>query len=165
VSGGDRWRAGAGAVWNLRSNHLRRRGFTSADAAGLPILAGLARYDEVRRGSIEHALRVTVPRTRRAFIYPARHYASSSNDPDLPAMGQRIRLKGGFRISGFPRQSRVVLRALKRYGALVADNGSAFYLQGAPSRGWRNDDLRSVSRLTGGDFEVVDTTRLRRPGR
>jgi hypothetical protein len=163
--GGRSWRAGSGAIWNLRSNRLRPRGWTSADAAGLPILPGLARYDEVRRGRIDHALRFTAPRTRRAFIYPARHHASSSTDPDLPAMGQRIRLRRGFDISRFPRQSRVVLRALKRYGAILADNGAPWYLGGAPNRGWDNDDLHSLQRLSGSDFEVVDTGKLRRPRR
>ena len=163
--GGRRWRAGSGAIWSLRSNRMRPRGWTSADAAGLPILPGLARYDEVRRGRIDHALRITVPRTRRAFIYPARHFASDSTDPDLPAMGQRVRLRRGFDVSRFPRQSRVVLRALKRYGAIVADNGSAWYVSGAPNAGWDNDDLHSLGRVRGGDFEVVDTRRLPRPRR
>jgi hypothetical protein len=162
-NGGTRWRAGSGAVWNLRTNRLRPRGWTSADAAGLPILPGLARHDEVKRGRIDHALRITVPRTRRAYIYPARHFASNSSDPNLPAMGQRVRLKRGFDVSRFPRQTRVVLRALKRYGAIVADNGSAWYVSGAPSKGWNNDDLHSLGRVRGSDFEVVDTSRLRKP--
>src|SRR4051795_9322809 len=132
VSGGRSWRAGSGAIWSLRSNKLPPAGWTSADAAGLPILPGLARYDEVKRGRIDHALRITVPRTRKAFIYPAKHFASSDSDPALPAMGQRVRLKKSFDVSRFPRQSRVVLRALKRYGALVADNGSAWFLLGRP---------------------------------
>ena len=161
--GGRSWRAGSGAIFDLRSNRLRPRGWTSADAAGLAILPGLARYDEVRRGRIDHALRITVPRTRRAFIYPARHFASDSSDPNLPAMGQRVRLRRGFDISGFGRQSRVVLRALKRYGAIVADNGSAWYVSGAPHRGWNNDDLRALGRVRGSDFEVVDTSGLPRP--
>ena len=161
--GGRSWRAGSGAIWNLRSNRLRPRGWTSADAAGLPILPGLARYDEVRRGRIAHALRITVPRTRRAFIYPARHFASSLTDPSLPAMGQRVRLRRSFSLSGFPRQSRVVLRALKEYGALVADNGSAWFVSGAPSRGWDNDDLHSLGRVRGSDFDVVDSSKLKRP--
>ena len=163
--GGSRWRAGSGAIWSLRSNRVRPRGHTSADAAGLPILPGLARYDEVRRGRIGHALRITVPRTRRAYVYPARHFASDSSDPSLPAMGQRVRLKRGVDVSRFPRQSRVVLRALKRYGAIVADNGSAWYMSGAPSRGWDNDDLHSLGRVKGSDFEVVDTRPLGRPPR
>ena len=163
VAAGLRWRAGSGARWSLRSNRLRPRGWTSADAAGLPILPGLVRYDEVRRGRIDHALRITVPRTRRAFVYPARHFASSSTDPALPAMGQRVRLRRGFDVSSFPRQARVVLRALKRYGALVADNGSAWYVSGAPSPRWDNDALHTLHRVRGSDFEVVDTSRLRRP--
>jgi hypothetical protein len=163
--GGTSWHAGSGAIWSLRSNHLRPRSWTSADAAGLPILPGLARYYEVRRGKIDHALRITVPRTRKAFIYPARHFASSETDADLPAMGQRVRLKRSFDVSRFPRQSRVVLRALQRYGALVADNGSAWYVSGAPNRGWNNDDLHSFGRVKGSDFEFVDTSGLRRPRR
>lgn len=165
VNGGRRWRAGSGARWNLRSNRMRPAGWTSADAAGLPILPGLARYDEVRRGRIDHALRITVPQTRRAYVYPARHFASDATDPDLPAMGQRVRLRRSLDVSRFPRQARVVLRALQRYGALVADNGSAWFVSGAPSRGWHNDDLATLGRVRGSDFEVVDTRRLRRPRR
>jgi hypothetical protein len=165
VDGGKRWRAGSGARWDLGSNRLRPRGWTSADAAGLPILPGLARFDEVRHGRIDHALRITVPRTRRAFIYPARHFASDLTDPNLPAMGQRVRLKRGFDVSRFPPQARVVLRALQRYGALVADNGSAWYVSGAPSPRWNNDDLHSLHRVRGSDFEVVDTSSLPRPRR
>ena len=126
------WHAGSGAVWNLRSNHLRPKTWTSADAAGLPIFPGLARYDEARSGAIRHALRFTVPRTRRAFIYPARHQAGSSSDPSLPPMGLRVRLKRSFDISGFPRQARIVLQALKTYGMILADNGSPWYVTGAP---------------------------------
>jgi hypothetical protein len=163
LKGGSRWRAGSGAIFNLRSNRLRPRGWTSADAAGLPILPGLARYPEVRRGRIDHALRFTASETRRAFIYPARHFASNLTDPDLPAMGQRLRLKAGFDISRFPRQSRIVLRALKRYGMILADNGSSWYVSGAPSRGWDNDDLHSLHDVPGSAFEVVDTSRLPRP--
>jgi hypothetical protein len=165
LADGTRWHAGSGAIWNLRSNRLRPRGWTSADAAGLPILPGLARYDEVRRGRIDHALRITVPRTRKAFIYPARHFTSSARDPDLPAMGQRVRLKRSFDVSRFPRQSRVVLRALKRYGALVADNGSAWFVSGTQDRRWSNGDLRSFGRIKGSDFEFVDTSSLKRPRR
>ena len=163
-NGGSSWRAGSGAIWSLRSNRLRPRGWTSADAAGLPILPGLARYDEVKRGRIDHALRFTVPRTRRAFIYPARHFAWSSTDPDLPAMGQRFRLRKDVDISSFPRQSRVVLTALRRYGMILADNGSPWYVSGAPARGWDNDDLHSLQRLSGSHFEAVDTRSLPRPG-
>ena len=148
-------------VWNLRSNRLRPAGWTSADAAGLPILPGLARWDEVARGRIDHALRFTVERTRRAYVYPARHYASDSTDPSLPPMGLRVRLKAGFDTSGFPRQARVVLEALKRYGMIVADNGSSWYISGAPDPHWSNDDLHQLGRVKGSDFEVVDTSSLR----
>jgi hypothetical protein len=162
---GSGWRAGSGAIWSLRSNKLRPEGWTSADAAGLPILPGLARYDEVKRGRIDHALRFTAPRTRRAYVYPARHFASALTDPDLPAMGQRFRLRRGFDTSRFPRQSRVVLRALKRYGMILADNGSSWYLSGAPSKGWDNDDLHSLHDVPGSAFEAVDTRGLPRPRR
>jgi hypothetical protein len=161
--GGARWTAGSGATWNLRSNHLRPRSWTSADAAGLPILPGLARYDEVKRGRIDHALRFTASRTRRAFVYPARHFASDLTDPNLPAMGQRLRLKRGYDISRFPRQTRIVLRALKRYGMILADNGAPWFVSGAPHPGWDNDDLHSLHRVPGSAFEVVDTSRLPRP--
>ena len=152
-----RWTAGSGAVWKLRSNRLRPRGWTSADAAGLPILPGLARYDEVRRGRIRHALRFTVSQTRRAFVFPARHFASSLSDPALPRMGERLRLRRDYDISALPRQARVVARALKEYGMLVADNGSDWYVSGAPNRGWDNDALRQLGRIRGADFEVVQT--------
>ena len=164
-AGGSRWHAGSGAIWNLGSNHLRPRGWTSADAAGLPILPGLARYDEARRGRIDHALRFTAPRTRQAYIYPARHFASSLTDPSLPAMGQRLRLKRSVDISRFPRQARVILRTLRRYGMILADNGAPLYVSGAPSRGWDNDQLHTLQRIKGTDFEVVDTGRLPRPRR
>ena len=164
VSGGRRWRAGSGAVWSLRSNRLRPEGFTSADAAGLPILPGLARYEEVRRGEIDHALRFTVSETRRAFVYPARHFASSLTDEDLPPMGMRFRLKSSVDISGLGPQARVIATALKRYGMILADNGSDWFISGAPNRGWDNDDLRGLKDLQGSDFEVVDTTSLPTPG-
>jgi hypothetical protein len=157
---GNAWSAGSGAVWNLRSNVVRPAGWTSADAAGLPIFPGLARYDEVARGVINHALRFTASRTRRAYVYPARHYASSSDDPSLPPMGLRVRLKASVDISGFPRQARIVLQALKTYGMILADNGSNWYISGAPSPHWSNDDLHSLGRITGSDFEVVDTSSL-----
>jgi hypothetical protein len=160
-AGGARWHAGSGAIFNLRSNRLRPRGWTSADAAGLPILPGLARYPEVRRGRIDHALRFTAERTRRAFIYPARHFASSLTDPDLPAMGQRLRLKAGYDISRFPRQSRIVLRTLKRYGMILADNGSSWYVSGAPDARWSNDQLHTLHQVPGSAFEVVQFGRAR----
>jgi hypothetical protein len=165
VNGGTSWRAGSGAIWSLRSNRLRPAGWTSADAAGLPILPGLARYDEARRGSIDHALRFTVQRTRRSYVYPARHFASALTDPDLPPMGMRFRLKASFDTSRFPRQSRIVLNALKRYGMIVADNGSNWFISGAPSSGWNNDDLHQLGAVHGSDFEVVDTSSLPKPGR
>jgi hypothetical protein len=152
---GSRWTAGSGAIFNLRSNRLRPEGWTSADAAGLPILPGLARRDEVARGEITHALRFTVQRTRRAFVWPARHFASDLTDPNLPAMGQRFRLKASTRIDGFPEQARVIATALKRYGMIVADNGSNWFISGAPDPGWDNDDLRALKQLRGSDFEVV----------
>ena len=156
-----RWHAWAGATWSLQSNHVRPAGWTSADAAGLPIFPGLARWDEAKRGVIDHALRFTVQRTRRAYIYPARHFASSLTDPNLPPMGLRVRLKASFDVSGFPRQARIVLIALKRYGMIVADNGSNWYISGAPNRGWSNDQLHTLGRVTGSEFEVVDTSSLK----
>ena len=122
-----------------------------------------ANSDAIVRGAIRHALRFTVQRSRRSFIYPARHFASSLTDPSLPAMGQRLRLKRGVRLSAFPRQARVIARALQRYGMLVADNGSNWYVSGAPHPRWDNEQLRALKRLRGSDFEVVDTSRLRRP--
>ncbi len=160
---GHGWAAGSGAVWSLRSNHLRPVGWTSADAAGLPIFPGVARWDEVARGVIDHALRFTAPRTRRAYVYPARHYASSSTDPSLPPMGLRVRLKASVNVATFPRQARVVVRALQRYGMILADNGSPWYVSGAPNGRWSNDGLHSLGRLTGADFEVVDTSSLPQP--
>jgi hypothetical protein len=154
---GARWVAGSGAIWSLRSNRLRPPGWTSADAAGLPILPGLARYDEVRTGAIRHALRFTAPRTRRAYVWPARHHASSATDPSLPPMGLRLRLKAGFDTRGFPRQARIVLDALKRYGMILADNGAPWFVTGAPSPGWDNADLQALHRVEGRDFEAVET--------
>jgi hypothetical protein len=155
---GGGWKAGSGAIWNLSSNRLRPSGWTSADAAGLPIFPGLARYDEFKHGAIDHALRFTVSRTRKAFVYPARHYASDLTDPSLPPMGLRVRLKASFDTRPFPPQARVVLEALKRYGMIVADNGSDWYISGAPDARWSNDQLHTLGRVTGGNFEVVDTS-------
>jgi hypothetical protein len=155
------WHAGSGAIWNLRSNRVRPAGWTSADAAGLPILPGLARYDEVAHGHIDHALRFTVERTRRAYVYPARHFASDSSDPTLPPMGLRVRLKAGFDTRGFPRQARIVLEALKRYGMIVADNGSSWFVTGAPDPRWSNDQLHTLVLVPGSAFEVVDASSLR----
>jgi hypothetical protein len=155
------WRAGSGAIWHLDSNALRPAGWTSADAAGLPILPGLARYDEVAAGAINHALRFTAPRTRRAYVYPARHFASDSDDPALPPMGLRVRLKASVDISRFGPQAQVILRALKKYGMILADNGAPWYVTGAPDAGWNDDDLHQLQQLHGSDFEVVDTSGLR----
>jgi len=159
---GGRWTAGSGAIWDLRSNALRPAGWTSADAAGLPILPGLARWDgDASTGAIRHALRFTVERTRRAYVYPARHFASDLTDASLPPMGLRVRLKSGVKISGLPPQARIVAEAMKTYGMILADNGSNWYVSGAPSPKWSNDQLHALGRLTGADFEVVDTSRLR----
>lgn len=159
---GGKWTAGSGAIWSLRSNALRPATWTSADAAGLPILPGLARWDgDAATGRINHALRFTVQRTRNTFIYPARHEASSSSDPSLPPMGLRVRLKAGVDISKLPPQARIVAQAMKTYGMIVADNGSNWYVSGAPSPRWSNDQLHALGALHGSDFEVVDTTKLR----
>ena len=152
---GGRWTAGSGATWSLREPRLRPAGWTSADAAGLPILPLLARYQEVARGRITHALRMTVSESRRAFAFPARHFASSDSDPALPRMGERLRLKAGVDISGLPRQAQIVARAFQEYGLIVADNGSNWYVSGAPHRKWDNDALHALGALRGRDFEVV----------
>ena len=151
--------AGSGAIWDLRSTRLRPAGWTSADAAGLPILPLLARYQEVRRGRIDHALRMTVRRSRRAYVYPARHFASSDSDASLPRMGERLRLKRSVDVSRLPRQARVVARAMKEFGVIVADNGSDWFVTGAPHRGWDDDQLNALKQLRGSDFEVVRVPR------
>ena len=159
---GSRWTAGSGAIWNLRSNAVRPAGWTSADAAGLAILPGLARWDaDGSMGAIDHALRFTAARTRNTYIYPARHEASSDSDPSLPPMGLRVRLKANVDISKLPPQARMVAVAMKRYGMILADNGSSWYVSGAPSPHWSNDQLHALGQLTGADFEVVDTSKLR----
>jgi len=152
---GAGWEAGSGAVFNLRSNALRPEGWTSADAAGLPVFPLLARYPEVRAGRIDHALRVTVPRTQAGYIHPATHLASSSNDPDLPPMGLRLRLKADFSLAGYHGQALVILRALKRYGLIVADNGSSWYITGAPNPRWNDEDLDQLKSVPGSAFEAV----------
>ena len=151
------WTAGSGAIWSLTSNALRPAGWTSADAAGLPILPGLVRYEEVAAGHIDHAIRFTVSRSRRDYVYPARHYASSRTSKALPPMGLRLRLRANFPVKKFPYQARVVLKALKRYGMIVADNGTSWYLTGAPDPGWDNDQLHTLGEVKGSDFRVVDT--------
>ena len=156
--GGKRWRAGSGAVFDLKTNALRPAGWTSADAAGLPIFPGLVRYDEaVERGEIRHALRFTCPRTRRAYVHPARHFASTSTDPDLPPMGTRVRLRADFDVSGFPPAARVVLTALKKYGMFLADNGSGWFISGAPDPRWNDAELATLRTVPSSAFEVVRT--------
>jgi hypothetical protein len=154
---GSGWEAGSGAVFNLRSNALRPEGWTSADAAGLPIFPLLARYPEVRAGEINHALRVTVERTQRGYIHPATHFASESSDPALPPMGLRLRLSASFSLAPYHGQALVILRALKRYGLIVADNGSSWYITGAPNPGWNEADLDQLKRVPGSAFEAVYT--------
>jgi len=149
------WAAGSGAVFDLRSNALRPEGWTSADAAGLPILPLLVRYPEVHAGRIDHALRVTVARTQRGYVHPATHLASNSSDPALPPMGLRLRLKASFSIAGYRGQALVVLRALKRYGLIVADNGSSWFITGAPDPRWNDEDLNQLKKVPGSAFEAV----------
>jgi hypothetical protein len=156
VNGGERWTAGSGAVFDLSSNALRPAGWTSADAAGLPIFPGLVRYDEaVEQSEIRHALRFTCPRTRRAYVAPATHWASANTDAALPPMGMRVRLRADFDVSPFPQEVRVILRAMQRYGMLLADNGSAWYVSGAPDSRWSDDKLATLSHLRSTDFQVV----------
>ncbi len=157
------WNAVGSARFDLESNELRPDGWTSADAAGLPILPGLVRYEEVAAGEIDHALRFTAPRTRKAYVWPARHFAAPSDDAALPPMGQRFRLKASVDLSGFSAQNQVILRALQTYGMILADNGSPWFLSGAPDDGWDNNALQSELRqLTGADFEAIDVSSLMR---
>jgi hypothetical protein len=144
-------------VFDLRSNALRPEGWTSADAAGLPIFPGLVRYDEVASGHIDHALRFTVSRTQRAYLHPATHWASSSTDANLPPMGLRLRLKASFDVTGYTGQARVVLNALEKYGMIVADNGSNWFISGAQDTRWNDDDLNQLKLVPGSAFEVVNT--------
>lgn len=154
------WRAGSGAIFPLNSNALRPAGWTSADAAGLPILPGLARYDEITAGEINHALRFTASVTQRAYVWPARHYASSNTSPIVPPMGIRVRLKASYDISGFSPTNRVILQALKRYGMILADNGSNWFISGVPDSRWNDTDLRALRNVLGSAFEVVDQSTL-----
>jgi hypothetical protein len=156
ANNGAGWIAGSGAVFDLNSNTLRPEGWTSADAAGLPIFPGLVRYDEVfEQREIKHALRFTVGRSRRAYVYPARHFASGDTDPNLPPMGMRVRLKASFDIFSYSPANQVILRALKKYGMFVADNGPGWFLSGAPNPRWSNDDLGMLKTIKGSNFEVV----------
>ncbi|HTM12731.1 MAG TPA: hypothetical protein VL127_07455 [Bryobacteraceae bacterium] len=154
------WTGGSGAIFNLLSDALRPATWTSADAAGLPIFPGLVRHDEVATGAIHHALRFTVPQTQRAYVWPARHYASSLTGAQYPPMGARFRLKASFDMSGFSPTNQVILTALKQYGMMLADNGSAWFLSGAPDAGWNNDDLHALTTIAGSNFEAVDATVL-----
>lgn len=156
------WRAGSGAIFDLSSDELRPDGWTSADAAGLPVFPGLVRYDEVAEGEIRHAIRFTVERTQRAYIHPARHFASRHTDPTLPPMGLRVRLRADYDISAFPRSAQVILIALKKYGMLLADNGSDWFISGAPDSRWKVDELSTLKRINGRDFECVDTGPLKK---
>jgi hypothetical protein len=158
-NGDGTWHAGSGAVWNLNSNALRPETWTSADAAGLPILPGLVRYDEVASGQVDHAIRVTVPRSDRSYLWPARHQAGSNNAA-LPPMGLRLRLRPNVDISSFPRDDQVILQAMKTYGVIVADNGSPWYISGVPDARWNNDVLAQLGNLHGSDFEAIDESSL-----
>jgi hypothetical protein len=156
VQGSANWTAGSGAIFDLGSDALRPAGWTSADAAGLPIFPGLVRYDEVvEQGAILHALRFTVSHTRHGYVYPARHYASSDTNPLVPPMGMRVRLKATFDISGYPPAARVILQALKTYGMIVADNGSDWFISGAPDARWNDTELNTLKQVQGTNFEVV----------
>ncbi len=154
---GTGWKAASGAVFNLQSNALRPEGWTSADAAGLPIFPLLVRYPEVAAGQIDHALRVTVPATQRGYIHPATHFASSSSDPNLPPMGLRLRLKASYSLAGFSGESLIVLEALKRYGLIVADNGSPWFITGAPDPRWNDANLEEIKQVPGAEFEAVES--------
>lgn len=155
------WKAGSGAIFDLKSNTLRPAGWTSADAAGLPILPGLVRYDEtVEQKEIRHALRFTVVKSRRAYVSPATHFASRRTDPNLPPMGMRVRLKADYDISKFPPECQVILRALKKYGMIVADNGGDWFISGAPDPRWNDDNLHALKKVRGRDFEVIKMGKL-----
>jgi hypothetical protein len=159
---GPGWRCGSGAVFDLRSNALRPDGWTSADAAGLPILPGLVRREEVLGGEIRHALRFTVRRTQRAYVHPATHFASSDTDPRLPPMGLRVRLKASYDVSRFSGPARVILTALARYGMFVADNGSDWFVSGETSTAWNDAELEPLKTVPGSAFEVVRLADIRR---
>ncbi|HEX5824431.1 MAG TPA: hypothetical protein VFY18_08250 [Candidatus Limnocylindrales bacterium] len=152
------WTAGSGATWNLTSNALRPETWTSADAAGLPIFPGLVRFDEIRSGQILHALRFTAPTTCNGYIYPARHEAGSTSCAADPPMGLRVRMKASVNIAGFAPDVRVLLQAMKTYGMLLADNGSAWFISGAPDPRWNDTVMHTLNQVHGSDFEVVDTT-------
>lgn len=153
---GPGWKADSGAVWDLKSNKLRPAGWTSADAAGLPIFPGLVRYDEVvGQKEIRHALRFTCQKTRRAYVLPATHWASRSRDANLPPMGMRVRLKASVAIAAYPPDAQVILTALRTYGMILADNGGDWFVSGAPDARWNDENVNTLKRITGADFEVV----------
>jgi len=154
------WRAGSGAIFDLTSNTLRTEGWTSADAAGLPIFPGLVKFEEVQFGEIKHMIRFTVPKTQRKYLWPARHYASSITDEDYPPMGLVMRLKSSFNTDKLSPQAKVIAIALKKYGMILADNGSAWFLSGVPDERWDMDDLYTLRQISGNDFEVVDISSL-----
>src|ERR1700733_2794535 len=151
------WFANSTAIWDMTINEQRPYTWTSADAAGLPVFVGLARYDEVAAGAINHALRFTVPTSQKAFVLPATHWASTTTDPNAPPMGLRLRLKASFDISSYPADDQVILTALKKYGLILADNGSAIFISGAPDHRWNNTDLNLLKQITASNFEVVQT--------
>jgi len=152
-----KWSADATAIWDMTINEQRPYTWTSADAAGLPVFVGLARFDEVAAGAINHALRFTVPTSQKAFVLPATHWASTTTDPNAPPMGLRLRLKASFNISGFPADDQVLLTAMKKYGLILADNGSAIFISGAPDNRWNNTNLNLLKQITASSFEVVQT--------
>ena len=158
-AGGSSWHAGSGAIFNLASHALRPDGWTSADAAGLPILPGLIRYEEAVGGAIKHAIRFTAPRTQKSYVWPARHHASDLTGEQYPPMGQRFRLKAGVDISRFSPIARTILITMKTYGIVLADNGSAWYISGVPDERWDNDVLHELDVILGSDFEAVDVRR------
>jgi hypothetical protein len=160
VSSPASWTGGSGAIFNLLSDALRPNGWTSTDAAGLPVFAGLLRYDEILTGQIRHAIRFTAPQTQQAWVWPARHQASSLDSPQYPPMGARFRLRAGFDISGYSAINQIILQALKKYGIMLADNGSSWYLTGTADSRWNNSDLHFLTTISGSDFEAVDVSPL-----
>ena len=154
------WTAGSGAMFDLSNNKLRPDKWTSADAAGLPIFPGLVRYDEVESGVIKHALRFTARTTNRKYLWPARHFASKYNNPNLPPMGIRLRLKHHIDISNFPPQAKIIAKTLQEYGMILADNGGSLFITGEPNKNWDNDDLRNLKLLNASNFEVIDVSQL-----
>lgn len=157
----DGWKAGSGAVFDLNSNKLRPDTWTSADAAGLPIFPGLVRYDEILQGEIRHAIRFTIKKSQKKYVWPARHFASNKTDVNLPPMGQRFRLRKSFKLDGFSKEVKIILKALQEYGMIVADNGSDWFISGAPDERWNNDILnKEFRKVKGEDFEAVDSSKL-----